>query len=90
MEWREMYRESIAQISRGREIGVYDAGDKVVHEREAFKAVANMVSNAVSENEITSSIWAEADSHFKRLSDDQIRAVSMFQVGPKATESAGT
>lgn len=58
-----------------------------IDEREAFKTVANMVGNAVSENEITSSIWSEADSHFKRLSDQQIGAVSTFWVRPAVSET---
>ena len=57
-------------------------------EREAFKVVANMVKNAVSENEITSSVWANEDSHFKRLSDEQIGAMSAFWVRPEAVATA--
>lgn len=56
-------------------------------EREAFKAVADMVEKAVSENEITSSVWAEEDSHFKRLSDEQIGAMGGFRVRPEAPQT---
>lgn len=51
-------------------------------EREAFKAVAGMVQNAVSTEEITADIWSKADSHFQRLSDQQIRAMRRFFVRP--------
>lgn len=55
-------------------------------EREAFITVAGMVRNAVSEDEITSNIWAKADSHFKQLSDQQISAMAAFLVRPKASK----
>lgn len=52
-------------------------------ERDAFKVVADMVEKAVSEDETTSSIWAKEDSHFKKLSDQQIGAMGQFWVRPK-------
>lgn len=55
-------------------------------EREAFKAVAGMVRNAVSENEITANIWSEEDSHFQRLSEQQIDAMGAFLVRPDAPQ----
>ena len=55
-------------------------------EREAFNTVANMVRNAVSKDEITSNIWAKADSYFKQLSDQQIGAMGSFLVRPMAEE----
>lgn len=57
-------------------------------EREAFKTVAGMVKNAVSDEEITSNVWSEPDSHFKKLSDEQIGAVSTFLVRPEASYAA--
>lgn len=57
-------------------------------EREAFKAVAGMVKNTVSENEVTSNIWSEPDSHFKRLSDERIKAVGELLVRPEVSAVA--
>lgn len=57
-------------------------------EREAFKAVAGMVQNAVSTEEITADIWSEADSHFQRLSDQQINAMGKFWVRPETNQAA--
>lgn len=51
-------------------------------EKEAFKVVAGMVQKAVSTEEISADIWSEEDSHFKRLSDQQISALNTFQVKP--------
>lgn len=56
-------------------------------EREAFKVVADMVKKAVSENETTSGIWAAEDSHFKRLSDQQIGAMGQLPVRPEETKA---
>ncbi|MBD5515232.1 MAG: hypothetical protein HDR06_11495 [Lachnospiraceae bacterium] len=56
-------------------------------EREAFKVIADMVEKAVSENETTSSIWSKEESHFKRLSDQQIGAMGAFWVKPEATQT---
>lgn len=56
-------------------------------EREAFKAVAGMVQNAVSTEEITADIWSKPDSHFQRLSDQQIGAMGKFWVRPKAPQT---
>ena len=44
-------------------------------EREAFKVIADMVEKAVSENEVTADIWSKPESHFQRLSDQQIGAM---------------
>ncbi len=57
-------------------------------EREAFKTVAGMVKNAVSDEEITSNVWSKPDSHFKKLSDEQIGAISTFLVRPEASYAA--
>ena len=57
-------------------------------EREAFKVIADMVEKAVSENETTSSVWSKEDSHFKRLSDQQIGAMSTFYIHPAVSETA--
>lgn len=57
-------------------------------EREAFKTIADMVEKAVSENETTSSVWAESDSHFQKLSDQQIGAMGSFWVRPAASVTA--
>lgn len=57
-------------------------------EREAFKTIADMVKKAVSEDETTSSVWAKEDSHFKRLSDQQIGAMDAFWVRPEASQAA--
>ncbi|MDE5589052.1 MAG: hypothetical protein K2J60_07900 [Acetatifactor sp.] len=59
-------------------------------EREAFKTITDMVKKAVSEDETTSSVWSKEDSHFKRLSDQQIEAMGTFWVRPAAPEPAGT
>ena len=59
-------------------------------ERDAFKVIADMVEKAVSENETTSSVWSKEDSHFKRLSDQQIGAMSSFWVKPAVPETANT
>ena len=56
-------------------------------EREAFKVIADMVEKAVSENETTSSIWSKEESHFKRLSDEQIGAMGAFWVRPEAPQT---
>jgi hypothetical protein len=56
-------------------------------EREAFKTIADMVEKAVSENETTSSVWSKEESHFKRLSDEQIGAVGAFWVRPEAPQT---
>lgn len=60
-------------------------------EREAFKVVADMVEKAVSENEVTADIWSKPESHFQRLSDQQIGAMGGFFVRPagKEAETAG-
>ena len=57
-------------------------------EREAFKVVADMVRKAVSTNEITADVWSKADSHFKRLSDEQIGVMDGFWVRPAILEKA--
>lgn len=54
-----------------------------VDEREAFKVVADMVRKAVSENEVTADIWSKSESHFQRLSDQQIGAMGEFFVRPE-------
>lgn len=61
-----------------------------VDEREAFKVLADMVEKAVSENEVTADIWSKPESHFQRLSDQQIGAMGEFFVRPadKETETA--
>lgn len=51
-------------------------------ERAAFKAVADMIGNAVGGDEIASGIWSKPDSHFKRLSDEQIGIVNNLPVHP--------
>lgn len=56
-------------------------------EREAFKVVADMVRKAVSTDEITADIWSKPESHFQRLSDQQIGAMSGFFVRPADKES---
>lgn len=56
-------------------------------EREAFKVVAGMVQNAVSTEEITADIWSKADSHFQRLSEQQIGAMGKFLVRPKVPQA---
>ncbi len=58
-------------------------------EREAFKVVADMVEKAVCEDEVTSSVWSKQESHFKRLSDEQIGAMDTFWVRPAAREETG-
>lgn len=57
-------------------------------ERDAFRTVAGMVEKAVSENDITSDIWSKPDSHFKRLSDEQINAINNFRVRPEVLQTA--
>ena len=57
-------------------------------EREAFKVVADMVRKAVSTNEITADVWSKADSHFKRLSDEQMGVMDGFWVRPAILEKA--
>lgn len=54
-------------------------------EREIFQKVASMVMNAVSDNEVTSSVWSQADSHFKQLSDEQIGVIGELPVRPEAS-----
>lgn len=56
-------------------------------EREAFKAVAGMVQKAVSTEEITADIWSKADSHFQRLSDQQIGDMGKFWVRPETSQT---
>ena len=56
-------------------------------EREAFKVIADMVEKAVSEDEIVSSTWSKEESHFKRLSDQQIGAMGAFWVRPEAPQT---
>ena len=56
-------------------------------EREAFKVIADMVEKAVSEDEIVSSTWSKEESHFKRLSDQQIGAMGAFWVKPEAPQT---
>lgn len=56
-------------------------------EREAFKAVAGMVQKAVSTEEITADIWSKADSHFQRLSDQQIGGMGKFWVRPETPQT---
>lgn len=60
-------------------------------EREAFKVIVDMVEKAVSENEVTADIWSKPESHFQRLSDQQIGAMGGFFVRPagKEAETAG-
>jgi hypothetical protein len=50
-----------------------------------------MVEKAVSENEVTADIWSKPESHFQRLSDQQIGAMGGFFVRPagKEAETAG-
>lgn len=57
-------------------------------EKEAFLTVADMVNKAVSENEITSSVWSKQNSHFKLLSDEQIGTMDSFLVKPETPEAA--
>ncbi len=57
-------------------------------EREAFKVIADMVEKAVSENEVTADIWSKPESHFQRLSDQQIGAMREFWVRPEETVTA--
>lgn len=56
-------------------------------EREAFKVIADMVEKAVSENEVTADIWSKPESHFQRLSDQQIGAMGKFWVRPEAPQT---
>lgn len=56
-------------------------------EREAFKVIADMVEKAVSENEVTADIWSKPESHFQRLSDQQIGAMGEFWVCPVCGEA---
>lgn len=56
-------------------------------EREAFKGIADMVEKAVSENEVTADIWSKPESHFQRLSDQQIGAMGEFFVRPADKEA---
>ncbi len=56
-------------------------------EREAFKVIADMVEKAVSENEVTADIWSKPESHFQRLSDQQIGAMGGFFVRPADKEA---
>lgn len=56
-------------------------------EREAFKGIADMVEKAVSENEVTADIWSKPESHFQRLSDQQIGAMGEFYVRPADKEA---
>lgn len=56
-------------------------------EREAFKVIADMVEKAVSENEVTADIWSKPESHFQRLSDQQIGAMGEFFVRPAGKEA---
>lgn len=56
-------------------------------EREAFKVIADMVEKAVSENEVTADIWSKPESHFQRLSDQQIGAMGEFFVRPADKEA---
>lgn len=56
-------------------------------EREAFRVIADMVEKAVSQDEITSSIWSKEESHFKRLSDQQIGAMGAFYVRPEVQKT---
>lgn len=56
-------------------------------EREAFKVVADMVRKAVSTDEITADIWSKPESHFQRLSNQQIGAMGDFFVRPVSSEA---
>ncbi len=56
-------------------------------EREAFKVIADMVEKAVSENEVTADIWSKPESHFQRLSDQQIGAMGEFFVRPETPQT---
>lgn len=58
-----------------------------VDEREAFKVVADMVRKAVSTDEITADIWSKPESHFQRLSDQQIGAMGEFFVRPETPQT---
>ena len=58
-----------------------------VDEREAFKVIADMVEKAVSDNEVTADIWSKPESHFQRLSDQQIDAMDGFFVRPAGKEA---
>lgn len=58
-----------------------------VDERDAFKVLADMVEKAVSENEKTADIWSKPESHFQRLSDQQIGAMGEFFVRPADKEA---
>lgn len=58
-----------------------------VDEREAFKVVADMVRKAVSTDEITADTWSKPESHFQRLSDQQIGAMGGFFVRPADKEA---
>ena len=58
-------------------------------EKEAFRTVAEMIEKAVSEDEITSKIWSRPESHFKRLSDEQINTVNNLNIRPDALEASG-
>lgn len=57
-------------------------------EREAFRTIAKMVEKAVSTDEVTAEVWSGSDSHFKRLSDQQISVMRSFWVRPMAPETA--
>lgn len=58
-----------------------------VDEREAFKVVADMVRKAVSTDEITADIWSKPESHFQRLSDQQIGTMGEFFVRPETPQT---
>lgn len=58
-----------------------------VDEREAFKVVADMVRKAVSTDEITADTWSKPESHFQRLSDQQIGAMGEFFVRPETPQT---
>ena len=51
----------------------------------------SLIVKAVSENEVTADIWSKPESHFQRLSDQQIGAMGGFFVRPagKEAETAG-
>ncbi len=53
-----------------------------MEEREAFKAIADMVEKAVSEDETTSKVWGAEHSHFERLSNQQIDGMNAYAIQP--------
>lgn len=59
-----------------------------MEEREAFKAIADMVEKAVSEDETTSKVWGAEYSHFERLSNQQIDSMNAYAIQPAINQEA--